>query len=304
MHTQRTLPTVLACTLLAAASATAPAQTGPRVGATADTSASSRYFSEFSYVLPSALSLNETEFGDVDTSAAQVSYQTTFPAFTHASWIAGFQWRGTWFDRPDNAPIPKALYETSLRLGNVWRFADAWTLQTLLSPGLYSDFEDIDGDDFKVPGLILLFWQARERLQLIAGASVDIRRDTPIIPALGARWQFADDWTLLAIYPSPRIEYAMSNALTTSVGAELIRSAYRVADDFGDSVGRPELNDEDLSYNEWRVGAGIRWSPKPSFSLTFNGGWMGEREFNFDDRDVELSSEGAPYLQFSLNGSY
>ena len=303
-------PTHLAAGLVVATASSlslspaAIAQTGPRMGATADAAYSGRYYSEIAYVLPSALRLDATEFGDVSTTAAQVSYQASFRGTPHTSWLAGLELQGTWFDRPDNAPVPDALYETSLRLGTVWRFADDWTLQILLSPGLYSDFQDIDGDDFKVPGLILAFWQLGERLQLIGGASVDIRRDVPVIPALGARWNFADDWTLLAVFPSPRIEYAATETVTAFVGAELVRSAYRVAEDFGDRFGRPELNDQDLSYNEWRVGAGFRWSPCRAFSLGVDGGWMGERQFNFDDRDLDLTSEGAPYFQLAVTGTY
>ncbi len=299
-------PTALSLAL-AAVSLPTPmviAQTGPRMGVSADTSYSSRSYSEIAYVFPSTLQLDSTEFGDVSTTAAQVSYQVSIPGSAKTSWIAGIDLRGTWFDRPGDAPIPDALYETSLRVGTLWRFADDWTLQVLLSPGLYSDFKDFDGDDFKVPGLILAFWQLNESVQLIGGAGVDIRRDLPVIPALGARWNFADDWTLLAVYPSPRIEYAASQTVTTFVGAELIRSAYRVAEDFGDRLGRPELNDQDMSYNEWRVGAGIRWSPRRAITVSIDGGWMGERQYNFDDRDFELTSEGAPYLQLSISGTY
>ena len=77
-----------------------------------------------------------------------------------------------------------------------------------------------------------------------------------------------------------------------------------MAEDFGDRFGRPELNDQDLSYNEWRVGAGFRWSPCRAFSLGVDGGWMGERQFNFDDRDLDLTSEGAPYFQLAVTGTY
>lgn len=280
------------------------AQTGPRVGVASEITPTSRYFTEVSYVLPSTLSLDATDFGDVDTFATQVSYQTSIPTSEHFSWLLGLELQGTWFDRPDTAPVPNSLYETSLRIGSVWRFSPKSTLQVLTSPGLFSDFKDFDADDFKVPVLALVFWDLNERLQLIAGAAVDIRRDVPVIPAIGARWRFADNWTLLAVFPSPRIEYAVNESLTTFVGAELVRSAYRVAEDFGDRFGRPELNDQDLSYNEWRVGAGARWRISRAFTVSLDGGWMGEREFNFDDREVTLTSEGAPYAQLSVSGSY
>lgn len=281
------------------------AQPGTRAGLVSDTKPfAGRYYTEIAYVLPSSVSLNGVEFGDVDTTEAQISYQASIRASDRASWIAGVELRGTWFDVPGTAPIPDGLYETSLRLGAIWRFAEDWTFQTILSPGLYSDLKDIDDGDFNLPGVALFFWQLQERLQLIGGAAVNLRRDVPVIPALGARWGFADRWTLLAVYPTPRVEYAASDSVTVFAGAELIRTAYRVAEDFGDRFGRPELNDEDLSYNEWRVGAGLRWRIAPAFTVSLDGGWMGDREFNFDEVDVDLEGDGAPYVQLSVGGTF
>lgn len=305
-------PAVAAALAAAATACLGPdtlAQTGPgaRAGVSVDaafTEITSRYHTEFAYVLPSSLSFEGTTFGDVDTTEAQVSYQVSVPVSECLALLAGFELRGTWFDVPGAAPIPDALYETSARLGANWRMSDTWRLQVLLSPGLYSDFQDIDSGDLAVPGLILAFWDVSPRLQLIGGASINLRRDLPVIPAIGGRWQFADDWTLLAVFPTPRIEYAASRAVTVFAGAEIIRTAYRVAKNFGDAYGRPELNDEDLSYNEWRVGAGVRWRLAPALTVAFDGGWMGDREFNFDERDFALDSEGAPYFQISVGGTF
>jgi hypothetical protein len=295
---------VVVAASLTCAAVSAVAQPANRYGASAEGAPSNRYFSEVSYVAPSPLSFGSTEYGDVDTLASQVSYQSMIRHSDSWSWIVGFDLQGTWFDVPGRAPIPDALYETSLRLGGSWRINEKWSLQAMLSPGLYSDFEDIDGGDFNMPGLVLAFWQVTERLQLIAGAGVNARRDVPVIPAIGGRWQFADDWTLLAVFPTPRIEYAASEAVTVFAGAELVRSAYRVAEDFGDRFGRPELNGEDISYNEWRVGAGARWKISRALVLSLDGGWMGDREYNFDDQEFKLESDGAPYVQFGVSGTY
>ncbi|MCC6234335.1 MAG: hypothetical protein IT580_16955 [Verrucomicrobiales bacterium] len=296
---------VLGATLAAAAlSTTSQAQPATRAGVQPGGEAGSRYYTEFSHVFDSSVSLEGVGLGDVSTTAAQVSYQVSIPTSERYAWIVGMELRGTWFDAPDAAPIPDGLYETSLRVGNSWRFADRWRLQTLVSPGLYSDLEDVDGGDFNAPLLALAFWSVRENLDLIGGLSLNLRRDVPVIPALGARWGFADKWTLLAVYPSPRVEYAASDAVTVFAGAELVRTAYRVGKNFGSELGRPALNDEDLSYNEWRVGAGVRWSISRSFVVALDGGWAGDREFNFEDADVELDGQGAPYLQLAISGSY
>ncbi|MCC7375019.1 MAG: hypothetical protein IT581_10205 [Verrucomicrobiales bacterium] len=282
----------------------AQGQTAPRAGVVPDKGGKGQSYAEFSYVGPSSLELGSTEFGDIDTSASQVSYQAVIRGSASLSWIAGVELKGTWFDVPSGAPVPDGLYETSLRLGALWRISDDWRLQFMASPGLYSDMKDIDGGDFNATGLVLATWQLRPRLQLIGGLAVNFRNDVPVIPALGARWQFADDWTLLAVYPAPRIEYAIDEDWTVFAGAEIVRSAYRVAEDFGDAYGRPELNGEDLSYNEWRVGLGFRWQATSAVAISIDGGWTGQREFVYDERDFELESDGAPYIQIGVRGTY
>lgn len=296
----------LAGTALLLAASTLPtlAQPAARAGISPQVGGGHRSYSEFSYVTPASLQEGGTEYGDIDTAGAQVSYQVSVPVSDRYSWQAGFEWRGTWFDVPGVAPIPENLQEVSVRLGNTWAFAEDWTLQLMVSPGLYSDFKDIDEGDFNVTGVALFFWQLRERLQLVGGLAFNPRNDVPVIPALGGRWDFADEWTLLAVYPTPRIEYAFDEAWTAFVGAEIVRTAYRVAEDFGDQKGRPELNDEDLSYNEWRVGAGVRWKVARGITVSLDGGWTGEREYVFDDRDVELETDGSPYFQISVSGRY
>jgi opacity protein-like surface antigen len=136
------------------------------------------------------------------------------------------------------------------------------------------------------------------------GFNFSYRRDVPVIPGLGVRWGFAKDWTLLLVYPVPRVEYAVTPDLTTYAGVRLIRSNYRVSETFGDQVGVPQLNNADVSYNDWRVGAGLRYRFSRLFNLTAEGGWMVGRDFEYRDEDVTVRGNGAPYVALQLTGAY
>ena len=56
-------------------------------------------------------------------------------------------------------------------------------------------------------------------LQIIGQFNADARREFPIVAFIGARWQFADKWTMLALFPKPRIEYQATDALAVYAGA-------------------------------------------------------------------------------------
>jgi hypothetical protein len=102
----------------------------------------------------------------------------------------------------------------------------------------------------------------------------------------------------------PRVEYRVDERLTTYAGVEFVRSSFRVGERFGDELGRPELNDEDVSYQEWRLGAGARWRALKDLSVFAETGWMVDRRFHYDDPGVLVNGDGAPFVQIGVNGSF
>jgi hypothetical protein len=257
-----------------------------------------------SYVAAAPLRLSGVEYGDVDTLELSVQYTGSRAVHTNLSIQVGgrFQWFHS--DVPAAAPAPENLYAASVELGTQWRFASRWTLQVGLRPGLYSDLQDIDVGDFNLPVLALAYWRWRPDLTFIMGFSYNARRDLPVIPGLGLRWEFADRWNLLLVYPVPRVTYHVNDQWDLYAGVRLIRTSFRVSKNFGDAFGRPELNDQDVSYNDWRAALGVRREVGSGMNVTLEAGWMIQREFNFDNRDLRLDGDGAPFVSLSFGGRY
>lgn len=179
-----------------------------------------------------------------------------------------------------------------------------WSLRTEIDPGIYSDSEDITGADFNAPmGLRAVYARSRE-LQCVFGLNLDLRSGNPVVGGAGLRWQFAPDWTLLFLIPAPRIEYAATPNLTFFAGANLRGGTFRVAEDFGRSRGRPALDDQNVGYREISAGAGARWKLSPTMALSIGAGWMFDRRFEYDDRDLLLNGDGALSFLLTLSGSF
>ncbi len=264
----------------------------------------SSYALRSSYVLPAPFREHGRDLGDIDTFEFRLRYVSSYQVHTNWSIQGGvnFQWLHSAV--PVGAPAPDNLYGAALELGAQWAPTRKWIFQLGLRPGFYSDFEDIDAGDFNLPVLALAYWQCHPRLTAILGFSYSPRRDTPVIPGIGVRWAFADRWNLLLVYPVPRITYEANDKIDLFAGVRLIRTSFRVGKGFGDPYGRPDLNDQDVSYNDWRATAGLRYGLSRSLNLTLEAGWMVEREFNFDDRDYRLVGDGAPFVGLSLGGTY
>jgi hypothetical protein len=276
----------------------------PRAQADAQDPFGGIYVAKVAYAWPSAIAQGSRELGDVDTLETRATYLAVYRPSSKYAWYAGLDYRGYFFDAPARSPIPDALHAVSVELGSRWKVHPKWELEFRLNPGLYSDLEDLDDDDFNVPVMALATYSLRPNLQLLGGASVNVWRDVPVIPGLGLRWSFADPWTLLLAYPVPRLQYDFDDRLSAHVGVEFARPAFRVRKDFGDRVGRPELTNEIVSFGQWRVGTGLTWRVQRGLALALEAGWLVDRRFHFDDEDLLLNGDGAPFVQFGLSGSY
>ena len=71
--------------------------------------------------------------------------------------------------------------------------------------------------------LALAYWQVHPKLTIIGGVSYNPRRDVPVIPGLGVRWEFADRWDLLLVYPVPRIRFEAGERITLHAGVRRIQ---------------------------------------------------------------------------------
>ena len=241
--------------------------------------------------------------GDLQHQSFRIDGVRTIALDNGAAYLVGASWRRFDFSRP-TFPIPESLTAMALKLGYARPLNAKWSLRAEIDPGLYSDFEDISGDDFNAPVGIRLAYGVSRELQWLFGLNVDLRSSNPVIGGFGVRWQFAPDWTLLFLIPEPRVEYAVSPTVRIFAGASLRGGTFRVAEDYGRTRGRPELDNQDIDFREISTGVGVRWQLQPGLTLTASGGWTIDRRFEFEKRNLLINGDGAPTFQLALNGSF
>ena len=259
---------------------------------------------EFSYAGKSDIAEGTRPLGQIETQQTRISAVRTIAINPQSAWIVGGSWQQFAFSPAAGAPLPDRLSALCLKFGYNHQLDARWTLRTEIDPGLYSDFHDIGGGDFNAPlGLRVVYGASRE-LQWFVGVNVDLRSSHPVIGGPGLRWQFAPEWSLLLMVPAPRVEFAVNKELTLFAGLNLRGGTFRVADDFGRRHGRSALDRQNLSYRELSAGAGMRWNVNPGLALNVGAGWMFDRRFEFDDRNLLLNGDGAPLLQLTLTGRF
>ena len=262
------------------------------------------YKADITYSAEAPISQGTLRLGDVDPIHNRVRYMGKIRVNDTYSWRAGINWERYSFGTPVGSPIPDTLQTVAAALGNTWHVADNWILQFEAEPGIYSDFEDISIDDFNAPLVARAIYSPNPNLQWLFAIVGNFRNQFPVVGGVGVRWKFADQWTLSLAIPKPVVEFQATDALMLFAGGEFSGSAFRVAKDFGTRTGRPGLNDQDITYREIRVGAGLQYTFSKRIIGIVEAGWMVDRRFVYDDRDLQLNGDGAPFFKFGIVGSY
>lgn len=258
----------------------------------------------FSYVgAANAKRLNN--LGDVTEITSSLYYASTFPVAKNATVRAGVAWERFSFGLPA-APafIPNTLQSVALVLGSDIQLSEKWLIRAEMQPGIYSDFNDITFDDVNALFVLGGTYIVNPDLQWFFGVSVDPRRKIPVFPGIGARWKFHRQWTLLALFPKPRLEYAPTDQLTLFVGGEAKGGTFTVSRNFGTRNGLPALNNDPVEYVEFRTGGGLAYKVSPTFTAEIEGGYVPYRKWDYTRSGESVKAEGAPYVQISISGRF
>jgi hypothetical protein len=251
------------------------------------------------YSLPSTIHQGSRRLGDIDTLEGRATFIQPLRLDAEFNWLVGADWYRLQAGG-SSGPVPDVLQSAAAVFGFDWRFRERWRLRLEAMPGIYSDFHDITGADVNAPFSLEVSYVLTPNLLVGGQASVNARRESPLIGAFGVRWKFAEDWLLSLWFPRPRIEFRATDRITAFAGATFSGGTFVVADDFGRDSGRDDLGGEAVDFQEVRVGGGLRYTVAQKIGVEVGGGWTMDRRYHFHDRDLLLNGDGAPYVQLSL----
>jgi hypothetical protein len=259
---------------------------------------------EYSYVGGARSQRGNIQLGRVSEQTSGIRYILSSGISDGVLLRLGGNWHRYSFGLPNNAPLPNTLQATAAVIGVDVELSDAWLFRAEFEPGIYSDFNDISFDDVNCPATIGASYLVDEGLQWFFGVSIDLRRDWPVIPGVGVRWEITDQWTLMFLLPKPRIEYEIHPSVTLFAGAEVKAGTFKVDRRFGSSHGIANLNNATLDYTEIRTGGGVSWKVLPALTVDLEGGMMLDREFDFHNAGTRIDSDEAPYGQMVVRADF
>jgi hypothetical protein len=257
----------------------------------------------FSAVSGSRMKSGSDKFGHVSELQASAESVMTRQLEEDLLLRMGTSWERFSFGRHDHAPLPGTLQSANMVLGVDWDISEEWLMRVETHPGVYSDYESVGLDDANSPVIIGFSWLKDKDLQWFFGLSVDLRRDIPVLPGIGVRWKFADQWTLMAVPPDPQIQFDLNEAWTLYAGGHLKAGTYHI-NDILRRVHQKNLDDSMLDYVEGRLGVGVKWKLRPNVELTLDGGSMVYRKFEFHTEDVIARGRPSLYGQLGFVANF
>ena len=140
-------------------------------------------------------------------------------------------------DADETTFVPAQLAEVTARLAFSRKLSSTWTASLALRPGLYGDFENIDGKTFNIPLLLGASYAKSRELIWLFGARVNAYSEHPVLPIVGVRWQFAPDWSVGVAFPRSGVQWRVSPELTLDAGIGFQGGTYRITDNIGTPSG-------------------------------------------------------------------
>lgn len=265
--------------------------------------ASGEYVAEETYVGEASVRSGNKRVNDYDEHDTVLHLILT-PRVKFGVLRLGLEWERFSFGFPGKTPLPNTLQSGALVVGLDTQLSDSILVRVEAQPGFYGT-TDFSSNNFSVPFLAGGTYIYNPNLQFVAGVSVDVERQYPVIPAAGIRWKFARQWVLNAILPEPRLEYAATKNLTLYAGGNFKETNFRVSTDFGKLKNIPQLNGAVLTYSEVRAGIGADWKLASFATVSAEAGYQPYRSFDYYRADIRFHENGsAPYGMLSLHGAF
>jgi hypothetical protein len=196
--------------------------------------------------------------------------------------------------------LPNQLLALYLDLGWTWRYINDTAVRLRFQPGTYSDIEQIDAGNLRMPILLEGIKRFNPTTSAVLGGTVRAGFDLPFMPSLGVVWQPSPRTRLEALLPKARLLYHLNQRVSLQGDFEWRNGTYNLRES---GYTRSEITQNDL-----RVGAGAIYSLSDDLHLVADIGYVFNRTVKFDKTapniEDEIDVDPAPYASIGFRGPF
>ncbi len=206
----------------------------------------------------------------------------------------GFGWH--LLDGPRRPDMPSQLIDLYLDLRWPIVFSPSLTLDTGITPGLYSDFEASDSDAFRLGARVAGVWQYSPVLQIVAGIAYLDRVDVDWLPIGGIIYTPSPDVLVELLSPKAKIArriYVMNGCEQwVYLGGEFGGGSW--------SIQRASGRQDVVSYYDLRIFSGFEGKLPGGTSWYVEAGFVFNRNLEYMSRTPDYSPDSAAMFRLGF----
>jgi hypothetical protein len=147
--------------------------------------------------------------------------------------------------------LPPQTYGLSVALEAEYRLNQQFSMRAMITPGLYTDFNTVNGHAFRLPAQLIGDYALSPRLVLVGGVMYTAQPSMSILPVAGAVWTPRDEWRLELLFPQTRVIRHLPEGL----------DVYGTFGLQGETYAIRQLGENDvMQYRDVRLGLGAEWN--------------------------------------------
>lgn len=252
----------------------------------------------------SVTSLSTAEFdeeeisSDIDFTVNEVELSGVFGATNvlNGKLVFGADFRYTEYKFDSVDAEDNGLYEVHLPMTYITG-SDQWTHVARVAPGIHSDFEEVDGEDFTMTALYQATYKSSDTLSWVMGAGIGHEfGEVSGFPLVGAIYRPNEKLLFNLVLPQLEAIYIAQENWIWHLSLAPTGRSWNVED-------KSKEKDVDIVTSEFRVSAGTTFAITDAIALRGTVGSALNRniEFTLDDgEEVDLDIEDSSFISIAL----
>jgi len=215
--------------------------------------------------------------------------------FGSAMMLVGGRFKWTGLEYKDVAMADQDLYVIGVPVDVIYGAGTPWVFWGNVSPGVASDLDDMNSDDYNTTAAGIAMYQWTPNLSFALGLAYDREfGDDKLYPMGGVRWLIGDEWELNAILPTLRVAYAPTSDLFFQVHVHAAGDKWHM---------RVDNAEYDMKVETIRLGAGVDYAVADGIWLHFLTGLDVDRKYEIQNAAghvLDDEAEDAAFVRVGL----
>jgi hypothetical protein len=187
-----------------------------------------------------------------------------------------------YLDGPVAPDMPPRVYDAYTQFRSLGRINPRLGAELAVTLGAFGDFESGSGDPFRITGHGAVLWDWTPTAKVVLGAAYINTYDSDVIPIGGLIWNPSEDFTVEAVFPTPKIAHRVywQGACTDRV-QDWLYAAGEWGNDTWDITRAAGFADE-VNYRDWRLLVGLERKVLGGLSRRIEVGYVFSRRLHYD----------------------